>query len=236
MQITILWENLYYFVRNNGTRIRKQRRESVCVKLKMPKASPILRKGQKALQDLSLLKILNSEITHELSSNRFQDNQSGTLGDFKVEYDAPQSQDVVLRRKFESGEEVAVSALLGPETFVRESRFPREVLMKVCLTKPGLCSILQFDCRVTEKHIEGSDFDIRNAYYLQSSTCLGRPLYRGPMFSSLDPQLQVALKEYLVARGIGEHLTNYLLLHLHKKEQDQYVNWLQKLESMVAKS
>lgn len=111
-----------------------------------------------------------------------QDNQSGTLGDFKVEYDAPQSQDVVLRRKFESGEEVAVSALLGPETFVGESRFPREVLMKVCLTKPGLCSILQFDCRVTEKHIEGSDFDIRNAYYLQSSTCLGRPLYRGPMF------------------------------------------------------
>ncbi|KAH9679415.1 mitochondrial glycoprotein family protein [Citrus sinensis] len=176
----------------------------------MPKASPILRKGQKALQDLNLLKILNSEITHELSSNRFQDNQSGTLGDFKVEYDAPQSHDVVLRTKFESGEEVAVSALLGPETF--------------------------FDCRVTEKHIEGSDFDIRNAYYLQSSTCLGRPLYRGPMFSSLDPHLQVALKEYLVARGIGEHLTNYLLLHLHKKEQDQYVNWLQKLESMVAKS
>ena len=38
----------------------------------MPKASPILRKGQKALQDLNLLKILNSEITHELSSNRFQ--------------------------------------------------------------------------------------------------------------------------------------------------------------------
>lgn len=38
----------------------------------MPKASPILRKGQKALQDLNLLQILRSEITHELSSNRFQ--------------------------------------------------------------------------------------------------------------------------------------------------------------------
>lgn len=111
-----------------------------------------------------------------------QDNQSGTLGGFKVEYDAPQSQDVVLQRKFESGEEVAVSALLGPETFVRESRFPREVLMKVCLKKPGLSSILQFDCGVIEKHVGGSDFDIRNAYYLQSSTRLGHPLYRGPMF------------------------------------------------------
>ncbi|KAK9178130.1 hypothetical protein WN943_027320 [Citrus x changshan-huyou] len=54
-----------------------------------------------------------------------------------------------------------------------------------------------------------------------------------PVKNSLDPQLQVALKEYLVARGIGEHLTNYLLLHV---QQDQHVNWLQKLKFMVAKS
>lgn len=81
-----------------------------------------------------------------------------------------------------SGEEVAVSALLGPENFAREGRFPREVLMKVCIKKPGLSSILQFDCGVTEKHIGGSDFDIHNAYYLQSSTCLGRSVYRGPLF------------------------------------------------------
>lgn len=53
--------------------------------------------------------------------------------------------------------------------------------------------------------------------------------------SSLDPQLQDALKEYLVSKGIGESLTNFLLLHLHKKEQVQYVNWLQKLESSVTK-
>ncbi|KAJ0099165.1 hypothetical protein Patl1_20456 [Pistacia atlantica] len=52
---------------------------------------------------------------------------------------------------------------------------------------------------------------------------------------TLDRQLQGALKEYLVARGIGESLTNFLLLHLHKKEQGQYVNWLRKLESLVAK-
>lgn len=56
------------------------------------------------------------------------------------------------------------------------------------------------------------------------------------IFSSLDPQLQDALKEYLVAKGIGENLTNFLLLHLHKKEQGQYMNWLHKLESLVAKS
>lgn len=54
--------------------------------------------------------------------------------------------------------------------------------------------------------------------------------------SSLDPHLQEALKDYLVARGIRESLTNFLLVHLHRKEQDQYVNWLKMLESSVAKA
>jgi complement component 1 Q subcomponent-binding protein len=49
----------------------------------------------------------------------------------------------------------------------------------------------------------------------------------------LDSDLQDALEGYLIAKGIGENLTNFLLLHLHKKELGQYVNWLQKLESLV---
>lgn len=53
--------------------------------------------------------------------------------------------------------------------------------------------------------------------------------------SYLDPQLQDAFKDFLVSKGIGESLTNFLLLHLYKKEHDQYVNWLKKLESSVAK-
>lgn len=111
-----------------------------------------------------------------------QSGQSGPLGGFEVEYDAPQSQDVVLRKKSESGEEVAVSALLGSETFASEGVFPREVLMKVCVRKPGLSSILQFDCRVMEKQLGSSDFDIYNAYYPQSLSRSHSSAYRGPMF------------------------------------------------------
>ncbi|KAK1297409.1 hypothetical protein QJS10_CPB15g01455 [Acorus calamus] len=33
--------------------------------------------------------------------------------------------------------------------------------------------------------------------------------------------------------GINEDLTDFLLLHLHKKEHSQYVKWLQKLESIT---
>lgn len=99
-----------------------------------------------------------------------------------VEHDSPKSQDVVLRRKLESGEEVAVSALSGPLRFGREGAFPREILMKICVSKPGVGSILQFDCGVSEDHHGGSPFKIYNAYYLQSSANLGSSVYRGPFF------------------------------------------------------
>lgn len=51
--------------------------------------------------------------------------------------------------------------------------------------------------------------------------------------SDLDPALQHELKQYLAARGIEEDFTNNLLLYLHKKEQGQYMGWLQKLKEMM---
>ncbi|GAV87557.1 hypothetical protein CFOL_v3_30983, partial [Cephalotus follicularis] len=153
-------------------------------RVNMPRAAPVLRK---ALKDLNLLKVLQSEINYELSSNLFQNEQIGSLGDFTVDWDAPETQDVFLHRKCEWGEDVAVSALLGPETFTEGDKFPREVLMKVCVKKSGLSSMLQFDCGVTAKGTGGSEFDIYNAYYLQLSTCLVPSVYRGPLFR-LDTQ------------------------------------------------
>ena len=112
-----------------------------------------------------------------------QDNPSGSLGDFKVDWDSMESQDVVLRRKCESGEEVAVSALLGQEMFAERGIFPREVLMKLCVKKTGLNSVLQFDCGVSEKGIGGSQFHIYSADYLHSMTICPKPsAYRGPAF------------------------------------------------------
>lgn len=38
----------------------------------MPRVTPILRRAHKAIEELDLLKVLQSEINHELSSHRFQ--------------------------------------------------------------------------------------------------------------------------------------------------------------------
>lgn len=53
------------------------------------------------------------------------------------------------------------------------------------------------------------------------------------LVSCLDPDLQDAFKDYLVDRGVNAELTNFLLLHLRQKEQDQYVNWLHGLENFL---
>ncbi|XP_058107796.1 uncharacterized protein LOC131251216 isoform X2 [Magnolia sinica] len=148
------------------------------------------------VRDRDLINALQSELKYEQSSNPYQKHLGGSLGDFVLDWDAPQSQDVVLRRKYGMGEEIAVSALLGPEAFEEEEgALPRKAFMK--------------------------------------SVGLGALDYKGPSFRSLDPELQKAFKEYLVARGITEELTNFLLLHLHKKELLQYVSWLHRLKTMV---
>ncbi|EOA27895.1 hypothetical protein CARUB_v10024068mg [Capsella rubella] len=203
----------------------------------MRKLNPLLKRGLKAVEDGGLLKILQSEIRHEISHPRFQGVETGSLGNFKLDWDSPESQDVVLRRQFDSGEEVVVSALLQPEPIVDDDlMFPREALAKVCIKKPGLSSILHFDCRVYETGSGCSHFDIERACFIRSLVSALSSTYGDDFFRQLDIKLQNELRRYLISKGISEGLTNFLLCHLNKKEQDQYVNWLRKLESMMSHS
>ncbi|OAY40389.1 uncharacterized protein At2g39795, mitochondrial isoform X1 [Manihot esculenta] len=198
----------------------------------MLRATQILLKGRK---DLDLLKVLQSEIKHELSSQPIQDNRRGSLGDFVVDWDSPDTLDVVLRRKCESGEQVAISALFRPQAFWEGEVTKMTVLLKVFVKKPGLDSVLRFDCGVYGTS-DRSQLNIHHAYYLRPTTCPGPSAYLGPKFGEPElHDLHEVLKQYLEAKGINESLANFLIQHMSKKEQSQYVNWLQKLESMVAK-
>lgn len=168
----------------------------------MLKVATMLQKGMRALQDLELLKVLQSEIRHELSNDLYKvslhvlfssqcihfspwmliQDEIGSLGDFMVDWNSPLSKDIIMRKKCESGEEIAISALLGEETFVEDNLYPKEANMKVCIKKNGLSSILQFDCKVLDEGQNKIDFHIQNAYFLKSPTDLGSSPYKGPVF------------------------------------------------------
>ncbi|CAL9782466.1 unnamed protein product [Musa acuminata subsp. burmannicoides] len=213
------------------------------------------RRGTALLRDGGLLQVLRSEINHELSSSSESscgDGVGSEVEGFMLEWTELRTQDVVLRRQPDHVfcEEIAVSALLAPLQFRDKDPLPRDVLMKVCIKKAGYDSVLHYDCRAfrcdkdqllswttmdTNDGGIGSDFTIRKAYCSSSVDYLGKCKSVGPIFSSLDPQLQKALKDYLVVRGITPKLTNFLFQHLHRKEHSQYVNWLRTMEGIVAK-
>eukprot|EP01018_Ginkgo_biloba_P029886 Gb_27592 [translate_table: standard] len=189
--------------------------------------------------DEYLLQVLQSEISYEQSNQTYQEEaEMGLLGPFELESDPQNSQDVVLRRTYDH-EEIAITALLdsqaaeiGVGEFEETDIYPRAVLMKVCITKPGISPVLQFDFWLQGY---GNDVVIERVSYHESPQSLQPSKYRGPAFSSLDYELQETFKEFLEARGIDIDLANFLIIHLHKKEQQQYVEWLHSLESLIKK-
>ncbi|TVU27073.1 hypothetical protein EJB05_29652, partial [Eragrostis curvula] len=156
--------------------------------------------------------------------------------DFATVSDAPQAQDVLLRRRTDS-EEVLVSALLAPLQFLGNEPLRRAALMKVFVTKPGAKPVLHFDCRASLVEEDGgaADYVISNFRYHSAPGDAGKDKYEGPHFRELDPRLQVALQQYLVARGVNSNLASSILNHLLQKERAQYVNWLKTLEERFTK-
>ncbi|CAI9287764.1 unnamed protein product [Lactuca saligna] len=95
----------------------------------MSRVTTLLQKGKRALQELELLKVLQSEIRHELANDPYK-NETGSSGDFVMDWDSQHSKDVTMIKKCESGEELAISAILGEETFLGDDCYPKEVDMK----------------------------------------------------------------------------------------------------------
>ncbi|GJN13847.1 hypothetical protein PR202_gb00595 [Eleusine coracana subsp. coracana] len=203
--------------------------------LRRLRTSAVLRRASK---DGDVLAAIRAELAHELSSapSSPPSLSSEDAPGFATVSDAPQAQDVLLRRRTES-EEVLVSAMLAPLQFVDQEPLRREALMKVFVTKPGATPVLHFDCRASLVGDGGghADYAINAVRYHSSPGDDGEGKYEGPEFRELDPRLQAALHHYLVARGINSNLASSILHHLLQKERTQYVNWLKTLEERFAK-
>jgi complement component 1 Q subcomponent-binding protein, mitochondrial len=97
--------------------------------------------------------------------------------------DAPQAQDVLLRRRAGS-EEVLVSALLAPMQFADQEPLPRAALMKVFVAKPGATPVLHFDCRTSLAGEEGgaAGYAVNAVRYHSFPGDAGEDKYEGPSF------------------------------------------------------
>jgi len=60
-------------------------------------------------------------------------------------------------------------------------------------------------------------------------------LYNGPIFDDLDEELRNALKDYLAERKVDDDLSYFILNFARRKEQKEYLNWLNQTLSFVEK-
>nr|TKW07718.1 hypothetical protein SEVIR_7G325600v2 [Setaria viridis] len=151
--------------------------------LRRLRTSAALRRGA---IDGGVLAALRAELAHELPSSapsvpppfHCQD-----APDFVTVSDAPLAGDLLLRRRADS-EEVLVSALLAPLMFEGQEPLPRDLLIKVFVSKLGATPVLHFNCRAfwAEGKAGGADYVINAVRYHSSPGDDGEDKYEGPEF------------------------------------------------------
>jgi complement component 1 Q subcomponent-binding protein, mitochondrial len=106
---------------------------------------------------------------------------------------------------------------------------------KVTITSPDGHSALAFDCvaamSVIIKRVSCAPSVVTASSALEGSG----NTYRGPDFDRLDEGLQASFKAYLEERGIDDDMAFFILSKSQQKEQNDYLDWLHKVQTMVAR-
>lgn len=85
--------------------------------------------------------------------------------------------------------------------------------------------------------VGGQELDVRAVRFVPANADRNNEeiYYGGPEFSELEEDFQEAFLDYLEERKIDGDLAFFVLSHSREKEQKEYVNWLETLESFSAK-
>lgn len=100
------------------------------------------------------------------------------------------------------------------------------VVFTVAVTKGG--QSLVFECKSDGQYLE-----VLHASLEPAEGEVEDSAYTGPVYEELDEELQAKFAEYLAERGITPELGAYLLPLVHDKEQREYMNWLEGVESFI---
>lgn len=100
---------------------------------------------------------------------------------------------------------------------------------------------IAFDIKITKgdnqmviSAVASDALTIRNVAYIDGKLKDKDDAYDGPSFDDLDEAVQGAFYEYLTERNIDDDLSFFILASSHHKEQREYENWLEKVQSFTA--
>lgn len=115
-----------------------------------------------------------------------------------------------------------------------EASFPAHLTINI--DRPGKGS-LRFEAEARD-----GDITVQGINYFSKSDVAdpktaekeyeGRALYTGPMYGSLDEDLQVHFEEFLNERGINTRMALFIPEFIDAKEQKEYMRWLASKSSL----
>jgi Mitochondrial glycoprotein len=97
---------------------------------------------------------------------------------------------------------------------------------------------LRFECEyIEDDQADPSITDVMLVPNVEQETTLKElepNMYGGPRYHELDGKLQEEFAQYIADRGIDADMGQYLCRLVYDKEQEDYVNWLERLKNFTA--
>ncbi|CAN6470859.1 unnamed protein product [Victoria cruziana] len=189
----------------------------------------ISRMRKSAFED-HIMRLLRSEIQYEMEVAPPKEAVS-VFSSFAVE-GKPGEQWIRLRRKYGDDEDIKVEVTMF-DGFQGTGDKGEDVQMHISLivdvSKGDESNPLEFICSAWPNALV-----VRKVFMLKRHKMPPKP-YIGPDFAELDDELQDALQEFLEARGVNDELAIFLHQYMLNKDKAEYIHWLEKVKSFVAK-
>ncbi|XP_023768153.1 uncharacterized protein At2g39795, mitochondrial [Lactuca sativa] len=150
----------------------------------------------------------------------------------------PGEQWIRLNKQFGEDEEIKVEVTMfrvstpaeKEGSVTTENDLELYISMVIDIFKDEENGILEFVCNVWPDSIE-----IEKVFMRDQDGMTGKP-YLGPPFNDLDDELQTSLYDFLEIRGINDELALFLHKCMQHKSKNEYIRWMESLESFVARN
>ncbi|KAJ8750303.1 hypothetical protein K2173_014218 [Erythroxylum novogranatense] len=211
----------------------------VTLTLKVVSAKMALQKGRADGPQIRQMKIVECLIGHETRMIIFTTRNDQDGFPFEIE-DIPGERTVLLKRKYL--DETTKVEVDMPNVEVKEgtedddnieSNAPPSVPLVLTISKDNNSKFLEIGVTTFPDEISIDSLTIKDSSISEDQLAYEGPEFKFRFGSDLDENLQKAFHKYLEIRGIKPSTTNFLLEYMTKKDNREYLKWLNNDEKVA---
>ncbi|XP_051148029.1 uncharacterized protein At2g39795, mitochondrial-like [Andrographis paniculata] len=181
----------------------------------------------------NILRLIRNEIQYELERSP-PSELVGEFNSFTID-ECRGEQWIRLSKKYSESEEIKIDVTMfdGSVPVEKYDGSSEDVKLHITLIvdifKGESSRVLEFLCSAWPDSIE-----IRNVFTRDRDQMKMQP-HMGPEFKELSDELQDSLYEFLESRGVDDKLAEFVHLYMRRKDESEYVRWMENLKSFIQK-